>query len=158
MSDQIEDIVENLKQSSVWSRILLMMGFAFVLYMVVAPAIVILTIAQALFAAITGQPNRNLRGLGSLIQQYVSQIIDFVSYNSELRPFPFTEFPAEEIVEGAVKKKAKKASKPKADTKAVVKKAVKKKAPTKKPAAPTPTAPTKTDDDTDLQPKPDQGE
>ncbi len=165
MSDQIEDIVDNLKQSSVWGRILLMIGFSFVLYMVVVPGIVILTIAQALFAAITGESNRNLRGLGSLVQQYVSQIIDFVSYNSELRPFPFSEFPAEEIVadaaqdteSSAAKKKAKKASKPKADTKAVAKTAVKKKAPAKKAAAKKPAKPaqTKTEDDTDSQPESD---
>ena len=137
MSDQIDDIVENLKQSSLWVRILLMIGFAFVLYMVIVPAIIILTIAQALFAAITGEPNRNLRGLGSLIQQYVSQIIAFVTYNSDMRPFPFAEFPSEELFEAAeeasapspAKKKTETAKKPKAapEAKATVKKAVKKK-------------------------------
>lgn len=154
MSDKIEDIVENLKQSSVWVRILLMIGFAFVLYMVILPAIIILTIAQALFVAITGDPNRNLRGLGSLIQQYVSQIIAFITYNSDYRPFPFEEFPSEESVEmeekpslsSSVKKKSASgvnknakeggASKPAAETKATVKKAVKKKAPVKKVAKP----------------------
>ena len=144
MSDQIEDIVENLKQSSLWVRILLMIGFAFVLYMVIVPAIVILTIAQALFAAITGEPNRNLKGLGSLIQQYVSQIIGFVTYNSDLQPFPFTEFPSEELDESEVQAAKPKAAKKKADKaekqttasdgKATVKKAVKKKAPAKKKA------------------------
>jgi hypothetical protein len=144
MSDQMEDIVENLKQSSLWVRILLMIGFAFVLYLVIVPAIIILAIAQALFAAITGEPNGNLRGLGSLIQQYVSQIIAFVTYNSELRPFPFSEFPSEELFDAeekaakpqTAKKKANKQAKPvpSADAKATVKKAVKKKAPAKKPA------------------------
>lgn len=152
MSDQIEDIVENLKQSSVWVRILLMIGFAFVLYMVILPAIIILTVAQALFVAITGEANRNLRGLGSLIEQYVSQIIAFVTYNSEARPFPFSEFPSEEITDeggspsktsptkkktgSTADKKAKQSAPKKADTetKSTVKKAVKKKAPAKKAA------------------------
>jgi hypothetical protein len=156
MSDQIEDIVENLKQSSVWVRILLMIGFAFVLYMVILPAIIILTIAQALFVAITGDPNRNLSGLGSLIEQYVSQIIAFVTYNSEYRPFPFSEFPSEELSkevespsksESAKKKsgsttekksKQSESKKSETETKSTVKKAVKKKAPAKKAAKTSP--------------------
>ncbi len=151
MSDQIDDIVENLKQPSMWGRILLMVGFAFVLYLLIVPAIIILTIAQALFAAITGDANRNLRGLGFLIKQYVSQIIDFVTYNSDERPFPFADFPSENAFEEAEKerkagapKKAsvastKKASQssseaPVAGSTSTTKKVAKKKAPAKKPA------------------------
>jgi hypothetical protein len=140
----MDDIVENLKQSSLWVRIFLMIGFAFVLHLIIVPAIILLAIAQGLFAAFTGEPNHNLRGLGSLIQQYVTQIIAFVTYNSELRPFPFSDFPSEQGFESeekaakprSTKKKADKESKPAdaAEGKATVKKAVKKKAPAKKSA------------------------
>jgi outer membrane biosynthesis protein TonB len=93
MSDQMDDLVGNLKESSQWIRILFMIAFAAVLYLVMAPIILVLMLAQALFALFSGKSNDNLRVMGDVISQYVYQILRFVSYNDERKPFPFSDFP-----------------------------------------------------------------
>lgn len=99
MADDIDQIVDNLKQSSSWIRVLFMIGFAILLYVIIAPVIFVLMIVQALFVLITGEYNANLRYLGEAMSQYVLQILLFISYNSELKPFPFSDFPASAAAE-----------------------------------------------------------
>ena len=93
MSEKFEDIVDNLRQPSAWIRVVLMLAFAVFLYLIIAPVILVLMVVQALFAVITGAENENLRFLGSALTVYVSQILEFVTYNSEIKPFPFSDFP-----------------------------------------------------------------
>ena len=93
MSEKFEDIVDNLRQPSAWIRVVFMLAFAVFLYLIIAPVILVLIIVQALFAVITGAENDNLRFLGSALTVYVSQILEFVTYNSEIKPFPFSDFP-----------------------------------------------------------------
>ena len=93
MSEKFEDIVDNLRQPSAWIRVVFMLAFAVFLYLVIAPVILVLIVVQALFAVITGAENENLRFLGSALTVYVSQILEFVTYNSEIKPFPFSNFP-----------------------------------------------------------------
>ena len=93
MSEKFEDIVDNLRQPSSWIRVVFMLAFAVFLYLVIAPVILVLIVVQALFAVITGAENENLRFLGSALTVYVSQILEFVTYNSEIKPFPFSNFP-----------------------------------------------------------------
>jgi len=92
MADDFDDVVDNVKSSSTWMRIVYMIGFCIVLY-VVSIVIWFLTGAQALFSIFTGSDNRNLRQLGASLAEYVNQILRFLTYNSERRPFPFRPFP-----------------------------------------------------------------
>lgn len=94
MAEDIDQIVDNLKQPSNWIRVLFMIGFAILLYVIIAPVIFVLMIVQALFVLLTGESNANLKHLGAVLAQYVLQILLFISYNSELRPYPFSDFPA----------------------------------------------------------------
>ena len=93
MSEKYEDIVDNLRQPSAWIRVVFMLAFAVFLYLIIAPVILVLMVVQALFAVITGEENEHLRFLGSALTVYVSQILEFVTYNSEIKPFPFSDFP-----------------------------------------------------------------
>ncbi|MFT6092145.1 MAG: hypothetical protein ACJA2Q_000027 [Pseudohongiellaceae bacterium] len=97
MTDKFEEIVDNLKRPSHWLRLPFMLAYGFTLYLIFVPVVIVVMAAQILFALITGQSNRNLRGLASVVQQYVSQIIDYITYNSNERPFPFSDFPEEDI-------------------------------------------------------------
>ncbi len=87
-----EDIVENLKQPAQWFRIAYMIALAVALYLAWM-ILTLLIIAQALFGLLTGTDNRNLRELGSGLTQYVRQVLEFLTYNSEFKPFPFAPFP-----------------------------------------------------------------
>ncbi len=93
MSEEFDEIVDNLKKTSSWVRLLFMVAFAVVLYIVLIPVVIVLTIAQALFAILKGEANPNLRYFGMAIEEYVGQIIRFLAYNSEQKPFPFSDFP-----------------------------------------------------------------
>jgi hypothetical protein len=95
MSEKLDNIIDNLKQSSVWVRIILMVAFAVVLYPVFL-VLLVLMIAQMLFVIITGESNANLRSLGVALSAYVFQIVQFMSYVTDTKPFPFSEFPKAE--------------------------------------------------------------
>lgn len=92
MSEQMEQVIERIRTPSTWLRILFMLGFGVILYLV-GMVILVLTVAQALFSIFTGSDNRNLRRLGAALADYVCQLLRFITYNSDERPFPFAPFP-----------------------------------------------------------------
>ena len=145
MSDKLNEIVDNITQPSAWIRILLMTVFAVASYFVLLPLILVLSIAQALFTLIAGKGNANIRYFSSALELYISQLFKFMTYLSEVKPYPFSDLLEVEDdslqQESAPKKTSKKtdgAAKDKvkvsAASTAVVKPAVKKKAATKKAA------------------------
>lgn len=93
MSEEMDTLVENIRQPSVWIRIVFMLGFAVLLNIILLPIIIVLVIVQALFSVFSGESNENLRFFATALEQYVSQIIKFLTYNSEIKPFPFSDFP-----------------------------------------------------------------
>ena len=143
MSDKLNEIVDNITQPSAWIRILLMTVFAVASYFFLLPLILVLSIAQALFTLITGKGNANIRYFSSALELYVTQLFKFMTYLSEVKPYPFSDLPEVEDdslqQESAPKKTSKKTDgaakgevKVSAASTAVVKPAVKKKAATKK--------------------------
>ena len=143
MSDTLNEIVDNIAQPSAWIRILLMTVFAVASYFILLPLILVLSIAQALFTLITGKGNANIRYFSSALELYISQLFKFMTYLSEVKPYPFSDLPEVEDdslqQESAPKKTSKKTDgaakgevKVSAASTAVVKPAVKKKAATKK--------------------------
>lgn len=87
-----DDFVENLKKPSVWLRIVLMAGFVVALY-VSGMILMVLMLAQILFSLLTGDDNPNLRRLGGSLAAYVAEILAFLTYNTQQKPFPFMPFP-----------------------------------------------------------------
>lgn len=97
MPEQLDDLVENVRELSGWVRVLFVIFFIVVLHLIIGPLIVLLALAQGLFLVFTTKPNENLAGFGALLVAYVSQIINFVTFNSESRPFPFSDFPEGQV-------------------------------------------------------------
>lgn len=88
-----DEMVENLKRPSAWLRVLFMAGFVVALY-ITGVILMVLTLAQVIFSLLTGSANNNLRGLGASLSVYVNQILVYLTYNSEIKPFPFLPFPS----------------------------------------------------------------
>ncbi|HEY8570473.1 DUF4389 domain-containing protein [Microbulbifer sp.] len=87
-----EQIKHNLTSSEHWLRLVFMVLFAILLE--VAGVVMLATIIlQFFFAIITGGPNDNLRQLGNQIASYIYQTLQFLIYNTEEKPFPFSEWP-----------------------------------------------------------------
>jgi len=73
--------------------LLFMVPFALVLYVVIAPVILVIMIVQALFTLSTGETNANLRVFSATLSKYIYQVLQFLIYNAEEKPFPFSDLP-----------------------------------------------------------------
>ena len=92
MPNKVNGIIDRIKNSNSWLRILLMFGYLVVLYVIALLAVVIM-VAQTLFVFASGTPNSNLLIFGEALAEYIKQIIDFLFYKSNTKPFPFAPFP-----------------------------------------------------------------
>jgi len=89
MSEQKQQQVkQNLQDTNQWIRILYMVLFWIVLYFSMMVTGVLIFI-QVLFALITGSANDNLRKFSADLIKYIHQILSFLTYNDERKPFPF---------------------------------------------------------------------
>ena len=92
MPNKVNGIIDRIKDTNSWLRILLMFGYLVVLYVIALLAVVIM-VAQTLFVFASGAPNSNLVIFGEALAEYIKQIIDFLFYKSNTKPFPFAPFP-----------------------------------------------------------------
>lgn len=76
-----------------WSRLAMMVFFGIVYwfcqYLVYAFALV-----QAGFILLRGAPSEPLQGYSQRLGLYLKEVLDYLLYQSETRPFPFTDIPA----------------------------------------------------------------
>ena len=93
MPEKLDDLVENVRELSGWVRVLFVIFFIVVLHLIISPLIVLLALAQGLFLIFNAKANENLAGFGALLAIYAAQILNFVTFHSERRPFPFSDFP-----------------------------------------------------------------
>ena len=94
MPDELNQIVDNLRKPAAWIRIVFMVAFAVVLYLIIAPVILVVIMAQILFVFIAGSPNSNLRDFSIALVEYIFQILKFLIYATDNKPFPFSNFPS----------------------------------------------------------------
>jgi len=87
-------IPEKVKHPSTWITAALVVFYLFLLGFL---DLVLWIIAgtQFLFALITKEPNSHLSTFSIKLRNYIVQIVDFVTYSSEERPFPFNPLPEE---------------------------------------------------------------
>lgn len=89
-----DEVKQNLLAPAQWLRILLMAGYALALW-VLGMVLMVVVITQVVTALVTGSANANLRQFGAMLAIYIRQIIAFLVYATEQKPFPFAPFPAE---------------------------------------------------------------
>lgn len=79
-----------------WKRLLAMVAFGAVGYMLV-PLILLLAVAQFAFHLWSGSGNTRLAHLGDTIRAFLSSILDFLLYRTDLLPYPFNPIPADSM-------------------------------------------------------------
>ena len=91
-----QQLKSNLTSSKHWFRLLFMLFFAVCLQVafIVMTAVVCI---QFLFALITGEDNRQLRAFGDSLSQFIFQSFQFLTYNNEEKPFPFSDWPEADV-------------------------------------------------------------
>ncbi len=79
---------ENLKSRTTWLRLLFMLIFGLIISLtgMVGTVIVVLGFFWVLF---TGEVNRELRQIGQAIATYMFEIIRYMTFNTDDKPFPF---------------------------------------------------------------------
>lgn len=89
-----EQLKSNLTSSKHWFRLVFMLFFAAILQLA---SIVMwaLVIVQFFFSLITGEDNQHLRRFGYSLSTYIYDVLKFLSYSSDQKPFPFADWPAD---------------------------------------------------------------
>ncbi len=88
------ELEQNLRARSTWLRLVFMIVIAICAEVarLVGGVIVLLQFLHVLF---TGKPNERLLDTGLSLAQYVYQVVEYLTFNTEVRPFPFdAEWPA----------------------------------------------------------------
>ncbi len=88
----MSEIVENLTRGQTWLRGLFMLLFVLI-YGITEILVAAVAVLLFFFVLISGKQNERLRDFGSSLSTYVYQIMSYWTYNSEERPFPFSEWP-----------------------------------------------------------------
>jgi len=79
---------------TIWKRGLYMLLFAFLIGVAkfVTFSVVML---QFFLILVNGSPNAQLLAFGKSLSTYTYQIMLFMTFNSEIQPFPFSEWPSD---------------------------------------------------------------
>lgn len=82
----------NLLNKETWLRLLYMAVFG-LLSFVARIVVWVVALLQFLLVLITGEGNSNLRDLGQGASKWTYQAYMFVTFNSDNKPFPFSDWP-----------------------------------------------------------------
>ena len=94
-----DNIKENVKNVDVWIRGLFIIVFGVILYFVFI-IICLLVIFQFLTKVFTGDLNLQLSNFSKGLTRFVFQILNYITFQSEERPFPFSPWPEPDLSGG----------------------------------------------------------
>jgi Flp pilus assembly protein TadB len=81
-------VKENLKKRSTWLRLFFMLVMV-VLYWVSRVVVSVVVLLQFFWVLFTAETNKPLEKFGQSLATYTYQIIRYLTFNTEERPFPF---------------------------------------------------------------------
>jgi len=87
-----EQIKANMMSTTFWIRVLFMLIFALVLWALWL-AVIVIIVVQTVIVLITGEINDQLQKLGAIAANYLGQIVNYMVFATEDKPFPFSPFP-----------------------------------------------------------------
>jgi len=87
-----QNLTENLTNKATWFRLLLAILFFFV-NSVLRLVVGLVFVAQFLFVLVTGERNRRLLDFANVLTDYIYQIVAFITFRADERPFPFNDLP-----------------------------------------------------------------
>ncbi len=85
-------IKDNVKNQAVWLRGLFILIFGVILYFAFI-LVWLLVVFQFVSKVVTGNLNRQLADFSSGLLRYISQILGYITFQSDERPFPFNPWP-----------------------------------------------------------------
>jgi hypothetical protein len=85
-------IEENIKSRSTWLRLLFMILFL-ALWSISRVIVFAVVVLQFFWVLIGGETNSRLAELGQSLATYSYQIVQYLTFNTEEQPFPFSDWP-----------------------------------------------------------------
>jgi hypothetical protein len=90
-----EEMRENLIDKGIWMRGVFMVLF-FIAYSIVEVLILLVALFQFVAVLFTGRVNETVLRLGNNLSFFALETFQYLTFNSNLRPFPFSPWPNEE--------------------------------------------------------------
>lgn len=81
------DLEKNVKMRSTWVRLLFMIIFAF-LYSLSRLVTAVVVVIQFFHVLFTGETNEQLKTFGRSLAVYSFEVVDYLTFNTETKPFP----------------------------------------------------------------------
>jgi len=88
-----EDTKRHLADRNIWVRGLYMLFYALA-YAVAEALATLLVLFQFIHTLFTGRVNEQLQQFGANLAAYLYEILQYVTFNSEFQPFPFSDWPS----------------------------------------------------------------
>ncbi len=96
-----EKVVNNLKSESRWLRLVFMVVFGVVAYLA-AFLVMLIALIQAVHGFVMSEPNERLLAFSAGVNRFIYQIAGFLTYNSDVKPYPFSDWPQSSNLAGKV--------------------------------------------------------
>ena len=77
-----------------WRRVLYMVGYSFIGYFVQV-ALFVVALVQAVYTLVSGHRSGEITSLARNLTTYLTEVMAFVSWASDQKPFPAGKFPDE---------------------------------------------------------------
>ena len=90
-----EEMRKNLIDEGIWMRGVFMVLF-FIAYSIVEVLILLVALFQFVAVLFTGRVNETVLRLGNNLSFFALETFQYLTFNSNLRPFPFSPWPNEE--------------------------------------------------------------
>ena len=82
----------NLQSKSTWVRVLYMLLFVLA-YSAAEFVLGVTVVLQVIIKLVTGSLNERLKTFDKQISLYIYDVLNFLTFNTENKPFPFDEWP-----------------------------------------------------------------
>ena len=89
-----QETKEKLKNVNAWLRLLYSLFFAIIVFYLVKLLVTLILIVQFCAVLFTTKPVERLRVFSGQLSRYSYQILEYVGYNQQDKPFPFSDWPA----------------------------------------------------------------
>ncbi|MCL4471355.1 MAG: DUF4389 domain-containing protein [Sulfuricella sp.] len=84
---------ETSTENNIWLRGVFMILFG-IFYSLAGTVLFVVAVLQFFFVLLGSAPNDRLLAFGRSLGSYVQQLVNFQSFNTEEKPFPFSDWPS----------------------------------------------------------------
>lgn len=84
---------ETSTENNIWLRGVFMILFG-ILYSLAGTVLFVVAVLQFILVLLGSAPNTRLLTFGRSLGSYVQQIVNFQTFNTEEKPFPFSDWPS----------------------------------------------------------------